>query len=134
MQGLPANHGATDLVLVTKRRSPASFKLEKGRSVEDSSPESASTSIRLRASLRRFEPAEPWLSRPVRQPERIARRCRVAEHPQVGSGTGDDHVSLIDSKDAVRAWDSLTGPQKVEALERVIKSGVARATAAALAD
>jgi hypothetical protein len=35
---------------------------------------------------------------------------------------------------AVRAWDALTAAAKVEALERVLRRAVARATTAALAD
>ena len=40
----------------------------------------------------------------------------------------------VDSKDAVKAWDSLGAEAKVDALERSIRSAVERATTAVLAD
>lgn len=40
----------------------------------------------------------------------------------------------VDTKGAVHAWDALTSEGKVDALERVLRRGVASATSAALAD
>jgi len=135
MQGLLANHGATHLVLVTKRRSAASFKVQQatiGRGFLAGIGFYLDTVTRLvyeDSSLQSPGFLAPYAYLNVSLVDAASLSTLKSAAAQ------ETTMSLsIDSKDAVRAWDSLTGPQKVEALERVIKSGVTRATAAALAD
>jgi hypothetical protein len=135
MQGLLANHGATHLVLVTKRRSPASFRIKAGsvgRGFLAGIGFYLDTVTRLHYDESNQESpgfVAPYAYLSVALVDAATLRTVKSATAQESS------MSLsIDSKLAVTAWDALSAEQKVEALEGVIKSGVARATAAALAE
>jgi hypothetical protein len=135
MQGLLANHGATHLVLVTKRRSAASFRITAGtigRGFLAGIGFYLDSVTRLHYDQSNQE--SPGFIAPYAYLS--VSLVDAATLRTVKSATAaESAMSLsIDSKVAVQAWDALTAQQKVEALEGVIKSGVTRATAAALAE
>ena len=135
MLGLLANHGATHLLLVTKRRSAAAFKIQQatiGRGFLSGIGFYVDTVTNLvydGSSQQSPGFLAPYAYLSVSLVEAASLRSLKSAAAQETS------MSLtIDTKDAVRAWDALTAPQKIDALAAVIKSGVARATAAALAE
>jgi hypothetical protein len=135
MQGLLANHGATHLVLVAKHRSQAAFELAQGTTgygFLDGIGFYHDVTTRLRyTDSNQTSPGfvAPYAYLSVSLLD--AAGLRTLKSATAKEST----LSLsIDSKDAVTAWESLTAQQKMEALEGVIKSGVERATAVALAE
>ena len=135
MQGLLTSNGATHLVLVAKRRSAASFRIKDGtigRGFLAGIGFYLDTVTRLHydESLQEspgFLAPFAYLSVSV---------LDAATLSTLKSATAQEStMSLsIDSKEAVKAWDALTAEKKIEALAAVIRSGVSRATAAALAE
>jgi hypothetical protein len=135
LQGLLAKHGATHLVLVTKQRSKASFKIVNssvgsgmlsgiGFYLDRSTP-----LVREGAN----ETSEGFLGSfayvTVSLLDAAALRLVRSEIALESS-----MALSVDSKDAVRSWDALTPAGKVDALEHVLRRGVDRATIALLAD
>ena len=134
LQGLLAQHAATHLVIVTKRRSAASFKLVRS-TVGEGLIAGIGFYVDTITPIRRVGANEdspgflcPFAYLSVSLLEASSLRTLKS------AVALESEMSLtVDSKDAVRAWDALTAEQKVNALEAVIKSGVTRATAAAMA-
>jgi len=128
-------HQVTRLVLVTKRRDDAQFKLVDGTTgtgkisglgfyvdttYQYIHPESG---IRGEGFLGPFA----YLSVSVVD---VATMAPIRSVP-----ARESEMKLpVDTKGAVHAWDALTAAGKVDALERVLRRGVAGATSAALAD
>lgn len=135
LQGLMAKYGATHLVIVTKQRSPASFKIV-GSTVGQGLIEGIGFYV---------DPVTPMVHEGSNE-ESPGFLCTFAylrvtvldavSMKALRAGTALESRMYItpDSKDAVRAWDTLPADKKVDALEAVIRSGVARATADAMAN
>ena len=110
MQGLLSHHGATHLVLVTKRRSAASFKVGGRRSARIDRRNRFLRRFRHTSSGRANQQSPGFLApfAYLNVSLSMPRRCE----PKVGRGAETNMSLAIDSKDAVRAWDSLTAHRR----------------------
>ena len=135
LRGLLASHGATHLVIVTKRRSPASFKL-RDHSVGEGVLAGIGFYVDSVTPVRHVGSGEdiPGFLSPYAYLDVSVLEAGSLRSLKAGTALESRMRLTVDSKQAVRAWDALTPEEKVEALQAVIESGVARATAEALAE
>ena len=135
LKGLLGNHGATHLLLVTKRRNAASFKLVDG-TVGEGMIAGIGFYVDTVTPLRHQGSNEnsPGFLAPFAYLTVTLVEAGSLRVLKTGTALESTMSIISDSKSAARAWDTLTAEQKVDALEAVIKSGVARAASAALAE
>ena len=135
LQGLLAKYGATHLVLVTKRRNEASFKIV--NSTIGSGTISGigfyldSVTTMVREGSKEASPGflSTYAYVTVSLLDAASLRLVRSEYALESS-----MALAVDSTEAVRAWDALTPEGKVASLERVLRNGVDRATTAVLAE
>ena len=135
LKGLLANHGATHLLLVTKRRNAASFKLV-DRTVGEGMIAGIGFYVDSVTPVRYVGSNEdsPGFLCPFAYLTATLLDAGTLRILKTGTALESTMSLTTDSRNATRAWDALTAEQKVDALEAVIKSGVARAAAAAMAE
>ena len=135
LQGLLAKYGATHLVLVTKRRNEASFKIV--NSTIGSGTISGigfyldSVTTMVREGSKEASPGflSTYAYVTVSLLDAASLRLVRSDYALESS-----MALAVDSTEAVRAWDALTPEGKVASLERVLRNGVDRATTAVLAE
>lgn len=133
VRDLLAKYGAHQLLLVTKRRAEASFELVESRvgggMLEGLGfyVDNTTSIVRVGSNERSAGFLSPYAYATVSLLDAATMRTIRSQAAKEST-----MALTVDSKDAVKAWDSLGAEAKVEALERALRSAVDRATTAVL--